>query len=215
MDDSQKSLRLRISGEWTARDFSDLFSSLSNLYEIRFALELVAQDLRDIEFLLEDGYLLRPRPPSRRYRRLLRAGFPFVPSPGTAQIPLSDEKALTELRSIISSEEALYVQKVKFASPGSVDLVGLGAVMGHIKDLIFKFVDRNDTKQSRHLEDERRALENERLRIENAREFVALAKDCGYSEIEIRKLVSRVDDIQDPIERLAAQHKLRDVVDLD
>jgi hypothetical protein len=215
MDESRRLMRLHIAGNWTARDFSDLFAAISSLYEIRFLLELAAQDLREIEFLLEEGYFLRPGPRGSRYRRLLRTGFPMMPISSVALFPLTDENALRQLRTFIHEEEALRVQRVEYASPGSIDLAGLGAVMGHIKDLVFKFVDRNDTKKKRHLEDERLLLENERLRIENAREFVALAMDCGYSEVEIRQLVSRVDDVQGPIERLAAQHKLTDVVDVD
>lgn len=215
MDDSRRSMRLRIAGNWTARNFSDLFTAVSSLYEIRFLLELAAQDLRDLEYLLEEGYFLRPGPRGSRYRRLLRAGFPMMPISSAALFPLTDENTMQQLRTFIHEEEALQVRKIEYASPGSIDLAGLGAVMGHIKDLVVKFVDRNDTKRKRHLEDERLSLENERLRIENAREFVALAKDCGYSEVEIRQLVSRVDDVQDPIERLAAQHKLTDVVDVD
>jgi hypothetical protein len=41
--------------------------------------------------------------------------------------------------------------------------------------------------------DEQEALNNERLRLENARTFVALARDLGYTEVEIRRLVAYVD----------------------
>ena len=55
-------------------------------------------------------------------------------------------------------------------------------------------------------------MENERIRIENARNFVALGRDLGYTEPEIRRLAVYVDDKQEPIVHLIDQEKLLRVV---
>ena len=71
-----------------------------------------------------------------------------------------------------------------------------------------KLIDRKDTRRERELNDERKAVEIDRIRIENARNYVALGKDLGYSETEMRKLVAHVDEKQDTLIRLVDQKKL-------
>jgi hypothetical protein len=211
VDDIRRGLRLHIAGEWAAREFSDLFDAISALYEIQLILQLSAEELRQLEYLIEDSLFSRPGSWSPRYRRLLHLGYPIFPPVGIAISSLIDDPATSKARVLVQDYEELKVRRISYASPGSIDLVGIGAVMGHIKDLVFKLVDRKDTRRKRELEDETQSLENEKLRLQNAREFVALAKDCGYSELEIRQLVSRVSTVQDPIARLVSQRKLEDV----
>jgi hypothetical protein len=115
----------------------------------------------------------------------------------------------------LDPDERLHIRRINYASPGSIDLVGIGAVVGHIKDFAIKLIERHDSKRGRELSDERAALDNERLRLENARTFIALAGDLGYSEIEVRRLVAYVDDKQEPLVRLIEEDKLRGVSDLD
>ena len=55
------------------------------------------------------------------------------------------------------------------------------------------------------------AIENERMRIENARNFVALGREMGFSDAEIRKLVAHVDDKQEILIKLVDQKKLTGV----
>ncbi len=55
---------------------------------------------------------------------------------------------------------------------------------------------------------ERRDLKRQR---ENARTFVALARDLGYTDTDLRHLVAHVDEKQEPLVHLVEQQKLRDV----
>ena len=95
-----------------------------------------------------------------------------------------------------------------YASPGATDLAGVGTVVGHIKDFILKLIERRDSRRKRELDKERAALENDRIRLENARSFVALGRDLGYSETDLRRLILYVDGKQGTLVSLIEQRKL-------
>jgi hypothetical protein len=125
--------------------------------------------------------------------------------------PVLDEAQLSRLSRLFEPEERLEVRRISYASPGFTDLAGVGTVVGHIKDFIIKLIERRDSRRQRELNDERAALENDRIRLENARNFVALGRDLGYSETDLRLLAAHVDKKQEPLVRLIQQQKLRGV----
>jgi len=81
---------------------------------------------------------------------------------------------------VLYPDEELEIRRIEYGSPGFKDLAGLGDIVGHIMEFIFRLIEHRSRR-------EKRKLENDRLRIENAREFVQLAKECGYTEADIRK----------------------------
>ncbi len=96
-------------------------------------------------------------------------------------------------------------------APGFADLAGIGTVVGHLKDLIIKLIERRDARRERELGEERAELENEQIRLENARSFVALARDLGYSDTDLRSLAAHVDRKQEPLMHLIEHRKIRAV----
>jgi len=125
--------------------------------------------------------------------------------------PVLDEAQLSRLFRFLEPEERLEVRRISYASPGFSDLVGIGTVVGHIKEFILKLGERRDSRRHRELDEERAALENDRIRLENARNLVALGRDLGYTEMDLRLLVADVDRKQEPLIRLIEQQKLRGV----
>jgi hypothetical protein len=208
MDESRQSLRFQIDGPWSAEDMGSLFLSLSDLYDLRLLLELFSDESRLIDRYYEEFFHRYPFPSRRRRRFLSLAPFPWEAGLFGAILPTLDEAHLSRLSQVLDPDERLAVQRVRYASPGSIDLVGIGAVMGHVKDFAVKMIERHDNKRQRKLSDERAALENDRLRIENARNFVALARELGYTETEIRRLVAHVDEKQEVLVRLIDERKL-------
>ncbi|MGC8898815.1 MAG: hypothetical protein ACP5ON_11370 [Bacteroidota bacterium] len=211
MERSTQILRLEIDGRWSAEDFGQALVSISDLYDLRLFLELVREDQREWELFYEE---LMHFPP---FRHRWRKRFPYwglVPwalgFPG-ALPPVLDDAQLSRLSQLLEPEERLEVRRISYASPGATDLAGIGTVIGHIKDFILKLIERQDSKRQRELDQERAALENDRIRLENARNFVALARDLGYSETDLRRLVLYVDGKQGTLVRLIAQQKLRGV----
>ena len=206
MDESWRLMRFELDGKWSAEEFGQLFVSLSNLYDLRMFLALLREDIGEWERYYQ-GFLDFPPSVRRRIRRYpYRTLFPFW-----QQLPNLDDSYLSRLSELIAPEERLRVRQIDYASPGITDLTGMGEVVGHLKDLVLRLIERRDEKRSRDLSEERAALENERLRIANARKFVALGRELGYSKTELRRLIRHVDEKQDPIIRLISQRKLLNV----
>jgi hypothetical protein len=213
MDESNQTIRMEIAGHWSAEEMGNVFLALSELYDLRLVLEL----LND-EWLLLDRYygdfVQRFPSFSRRSRRFLSFRATWELGLFGTLLPTLDETHLARISHFLDSDERLQVLRVSYASPGSIDLVGIGAVVGHIKDFALKLIARQDLKRHRELSDEREALENERLRLENARTFVALSRDLGYTDAEVRQMVAYVDERQDHIARAVETGKLRGISDL-
>jgi hypothetical protein len=84
----------------------------------------------------------------------------------------------------------------------SLDLVGLGSIVGHLKDILFRFIDLHIQKSKiqiekesllldnhkKLLENESLALENQRKRLENESLLRRVLKEYGYSDDELRML---------------------------
>ncbi len=202
-------LRLEMEGRWYADEFGSAACAVSDLYNLRFCLELVSEDLREWENLYDE--LLHFPPFRQRLRRkLMRHQLmpgPFLP---LTSLPF-DISQLSRLRDYLEPDERLEIRRLDYASPGVSDLAGIGVIVGHVKDFVHKLIDRRDTQRQRDLNDEKLAVEIEHMRIENARNFVALGRDLGFSNAEIRKLVAHVDDKQEILIKLVDQRKLTGV----
>lgn len=202
-------LRLEMEGRWYADELGSAACALSDLYNLRFCLELMFEDLRDWEIFYDE--LLHFPPFRKRWRRkVMRRQLmpdPFLP---LAAMPF-DISQLSRLRDYLEPDERLEIRRLDYASPGVSDLAGIGVIVGHVKDFVNKLIDRRDTQRQRDLNDEKLAVEIERMRIENARNFVALGRELGFSDAEIRKLVAQVDDRQEILIKLVDQKKLTGV----
>ena len=119
----------------------------------------------------------------------------------------------------------LEVCQIQYSSPGFTDLAGVGTVVGHIKDFLFRLIDYRVHSRRRNLEDDHLAaqntkinLENEAIRLrnaqlqmENARQFLELAKANGFSEDEIQKLMQPVNGVQETLVRLVSDGRIESV----
>ncbi|HEX4945152.1 MAG TPA: hypothetical protein VFZ34_00635, partial [Blastocatellia bacterium] len=82
------------------------------------------------------------------------------------------------------------VCQIQYNSPGFTDLAGVGTVVGHVKDFLFRLIDYRVQARRRsleedqlaaanikiHLENEAIRLKNAQLKLENTRQFLELAK---------------------------------------
>jgi hypothetical protein len=211
MDETRRIIRIELDGRWSADELGRTLLCLSELYDLRLFLEILNEDQRDIERVFPE--LMDFLPPRHRWRRrLFRSGpYSWAFLVAGAVPPALDTTQLQRLPDFFEPDERLEVRRVSYASPGSLDLAGIGAVVEHVKDFVLKLIERRDNKRQRTLSEERASLENDRLRIENARRFVALGKDLGYSDAELRRLVAHVDERQEVLARLVDQQKLRSI----
>jgi hypothetical protein len=202
MADEPTRLRLNIDGHWSATDMSACFQATNDLYSLRTALTLLEDDWREAQYFFERFYLRRgpSRIPPFMFRRL--GGAQFFPNAGAS---LQSPDQLVEL---LEPEERLQVEAVYYGSEGFKDLTGIGTAVGHLKDLIIKLIDVGVSRHRRPIEEEGLRLDNEAKRLKNARDYLALAKEAGYSEAEIRQMVLWSDKRQVTLVALAEQGKL-------
>jgi hypothetical protein len=125
----------------------------------------------------------------------------------------TERSLLTEYLKTHHPQAELEVCRIQYNSPGFTDLVGMGTVIGHIKDFLFRLIDYRVQARRRTLEDDHLAaqnikvslendairLKNAQLQLENARQFLELAKANGYTDAEIQKLIQPVTGNADSI----------------
>ena len=211
MNEETLVLRVGIEGRWEAAEFAKSLSALDQLYLTRFALTLEHEELRE----LRDFYMEGPFGPmpylhsSRSLRRWLKAAPPAVfRRERQLEILGGPADAGPAIAELLEGHERLLVQRVIYGSPRIKDLVGVGEIVGHLKDMLVRLIDHCSTRRQRNLENDRRELENRKLELEVAKEFVALARDIGYTKREMRQLVAKTVEQQQPLVRLITAGKI-------
>jgi len=185
---------------------ADSLLAFRELYNIRMGLQILAEDYRDME---EFFYEMRHFPPFRR-RFKSRRLHPFMLDTMLTGFSGGASVGPENIKRLVYPHEELKVRRVEYASPGFKDLAGFGDIVGHVKDFTVKMIEYFGSRKNRNLMDEEQELKNQSLRIKNAREFVGLAKECGFEESELRKIVLAVDEKQDPLVALVESGKIQD-----
>jgi hypothetical protein len=111
--------------------------------------------------------------------------------------------------------EELYIRRIGFGSPGSIDLGGLGPIVGHIADFVFRLIHLRTGKEERRLANEERQERIRAAKIKNAERLVSLGKKIGLSNEQLQIMVFRLDLRQDFLLELADQGKIKGVQLLD
>jgi len=209
MDEQTKTLRFEIDGRWSVHEMTQFLSHTRDLYNLSILLKVVFEDWHDMEKFWFEFMRFPPFRKAWRWRMIHPSMMPFLGA-GVPSVP-TDPDALARLASFVYPQEELQIRKIKYGSPGFSDLAGAGEAIGHIKDFVLKIIEHWVARRQTNLENEERELKNQKLRIENAREFVQLAKDCGYTEAETRRLLNWVDEKQETYIILIENGKLRKV----
>jgi hypothetical protein len=193
-----QTLRLNIDGAWEPEDFIDL--------------------LRDVESLY---YKAAANGISRRSPFFFLAGF-YLSTSFTEQIDVQNRYLLAEARSVAPKDSRLWVVRIEYGSPGSVDLLGLGKIVEVIGNIICAFakyladrpIQRERARQAA-LETERKAIEVERdreslrtMKIENAFKLLELNKNIPPELRDV--IIPLFARDQDSLIRLVADGKLLD-----
>jgi hypothetical protein len=189
--DTRQIIRINISDDWSASDIATFLHELDYLYNL--GLRIVAAATND------------------KTER---------------QIELWTERSLLaqDLKKQLPHAE-LEVCQIHYSSPGFTDLAGLGIVIGHLKDFLLRLIEyrlqsrrrileeeqmvTDNTKK--HIENETLMLKNAQLRLENVRQFLALAKDNGFTEEELNKLIPPIDRAQEILFRLVSDGRIQTV----
>ena len=193
-------------GTWTLDEFSDSLRSIGDIYGLRAVLAIEQQGRDADESFSGVPFGLRRLPPHLQKAPSRKLGIIFP-----VFHPLINPRNPTEALRVLEPGERLYVKRIQFASPGFTDLAGLGTIVGHVKDFLFKLIDLCTTTKQREHENEKRKLENDQMRIENIRNFASVAKDIGYTSAEMRLIVRAFFDKQAPLIPLIEEGKIHGV----
>lgn len=197
----KNNLRMNVDGKWNAFDVGVFFMTLNRLYVFFTLIEVLKQS--DLKGDKELKNSTRRVMIANQYIPLNRILLAFLPSSS-----LMEDKELgkyfrefTSLRRI--DYQKLEVLRLKYSSPGSFDLVGFGAVVGHIKDLVINLLEGKRTKTKRDLENEKLKIQNDVLKLERNIKQAELLEKVGISSKEIRQIfLQKLNDEYNIIELL-------------
>ena len=199
-----KIIRLKIGGNWSAADFSTCIHHLNRLYQCHMVMDMAYHDYREMEEYLYDF----PFPSRiRKYRAGQLRQFGLI-SPNVVELMLSEKDRLEQL---LSPTETLTVSRVRYASPGIIDLAGIGKSIDALLNFIKFLIEYCGNHNLRKIERELKSEELKEKRIENARMMISTLKELGHSETEIRQMITLVDESQGVLIELIANDKIRGV----
>jgi hypothetical protein len=203
-----KVLRIEIEQAWHASDFQGVFDAVSELYDICAVLEIWSSgepigDYDYFEFEPELLWLLARRGPRKGRMPRFFSPAEIVESPNR-QLLLESER-FQELY------KPLLVKKIQFASPGLINLKGLGEPIKHLckfgEFLIRHFSERN--LRAAKVDGEK--LRNDRLRMQNTRYLLDTAARHRLPPSEILRLGQRIENKQNKMIELIESGQITDI----
>lgn len=199
-------LRISINGNWSVSDFAHLFERLQQLYEI--AQFGHSQSEHAFSFNLQRANLLL-RQERRRwvYDPLLEA-------------ELDDEFSRVIVRNAIfqtlnEEVEQLQVDRISFASPGSMDVTGIGKAFEQVSKFILGVADRFIAREDRELAREEKRQDILAKKIKNIEKLANLADKIGLDAEARRKIIENGLETQKLIETKIIEGKITNVEKLE
>ncbi len=196
-------LRLEIEGAWEPQDFIEILQAVESMY-YKLSIHNLYRPKRPLFYIGELDYFHRIALSERSYEFALDT---------------MNGRLLERARYESSSFERLKVRRMEYASPGAIDLLGIGIVCEAIANSIGRMVVYYNEAHLRRERDEQATLETERkrievekeretlraLKIENGRNALKLMDDYGEDyEVLIPLLVRD----QDALSQRIAEGKL-------
>ena len=163
MADDYAVLRIEIDGVWTAAEFSKLFEEFETLNEMA-AFGEGSQDEQSGRFLIR-----QPIYPGRRFRFSSAWATSYDLEVETEEY--FRQAALRRFMIEYTEIPELTVRAIEFASPGFVDFLGAGKIVGHISKFILGITDRYLAREDRALAREDKKQKILRQKIANAEDL--------------------------------------------
>lgn len=190
-------LRLKIDGSWEPEDFIEVLKSVESLY---YKAAVDCWPPYDPPFY----WLERP----------------YLPVSFDEYMNLSNDWLLGRARAVAHGSHRMRVARIHYASPGKIDLVGLGeacrAIEGIVDRLVKFFTEREVRREAANqakIETLRKTVELEKdeeslraLKIENARTILTLRRD--FHDIPQDYIVALIGKDQDRLIPRIAEQKI-------
>jgi hypothetical protein len=174
MKSTTTTVRIEIDGRWSALDMAEFLTDLSLLYDIRAGLTL-----GDRRFQKELHWWVREWRYGPRRRRPRSEPWPWPPFRPHA--------------------EPLQIERIRYASPGLVDVAGVGKVIEELRHFLEKLIDLRAKRKREGLENEVIEEEIKAKRIENARNFIRLvgeARTLDVGEDDVDALLDTINHVE-------------------
>jgi len=236
-----KKLHVQIDGIWTAPDFIEYLSAVSQLYRTHLFTYPFQRDLppaafdkprASVEASFNDGKTPESRESgssiSRPQARVGAVGF----APYTAPLIVDMARHAQDFvftRHFLNGgafrEEDdegwpdiarhLVVNRIEFASPGPTDFLGIAAGIEKLFGVFEKMISWRHHKELQDLERKERHAQIESLALDNMTKAIALLKETNFDEEQVKLLVSDQIHGLKTLDKLMDQERIIDVSILD
>jgi hypothetical protein len=187
-------LSLEIEGAWEPQDFIELLRSIESFY-----YKLALRDTPWVDRVLDwidDEY---------KWERWRYDRIPFE-----VTLDQINQRILDQSRYETPFYRRLKVKRIKYASPGGIDLLGIGKVFETICNSVGRIKSYFDEANLRKERDEQARLDTELKRVQLEKERVQLEKERVQLEKERENLQSlKIMNAVDALKLIGAQPRLR------
>ena len=222
---TRSTIRISIDGDWSAREWQWCLRCYEELYNILFFLILSDQEFPTRSKYFRDALVQSLSLSEGGIEKFVIShgdmeGWTFQSRPVAVRREFPNDLPLA-IGNSIRPHESLDVTKVKYGSQGFTDLTGIGEVVGHLKDIVFRIIDSVEGRKDRRLRQERLELENEGLELDNnlkririAGDFIELAERANIKGEELNQLIRVVSQRTEFIEALVDLEKVQGVEEI-
>jgi hypothetical protein len=193
-------LHVEIDGEWEAKDFVAFYESVHTLYSAFAIVWMEQESSEELERYYEDYLPFYPPGRSRSFSRRLPF---FLRAQRDLAGPLVPPSKFRDAGDLLQPHERLFVRRCNYASPGATDLTGIGQVLGHVKDVIFKCIDLYTGRAERAIKNEILKEDRDAKALQNVATRVSILKSLGYTDAHCRQVVAEVSPAVAKLESLA------------
>jgi hypothetical protein len=179
---SDPTMRIEIAGKWSAEEFGEFFSQISHLHN------LAVFSSTPIE-----GHAFPPFGMWRLFRERSYGIDPFLAVQADLEFEIQRQRleVRRELeRYLPSAAYALRVTAIEFASPGHIDLLGIGKAVSELGTFITGIVDRIIQSEDRKLARDSAREDIRTKKLENAERLLNVAEKAGLGD-EARQALLR------------------------
>jgi hypothetical protein len=186
-------LRLEIDGKWEPEDFIEVLKGVESLYY------KVALHRRFPRFPYEPDLYWFERS--------------YLPVSFEEHLNLANDWLLARARATAHAEYRMKVARISYASPGGIDLAGLGQACNAVKGIIDSFIKLYTERHLRREADAQAEIETgmkgeslSAMKIENARKLLELRRD--FPDIPEDTFIALIGNDQDRLIPRIAERKL-------
>ncbi len=105
----------------------------------------------------------------------------------------------------------LRLLKVSYASPGSIDILGIGAILKEIREFIFASIEYKQNAKLKQIEYELLKEDLRTKRIQNVEKFLELQEKSNLPINTVNQLAEFIEPKKDGIVKLIKESKIKDI----